>query len=79
MTMAAANPYIEAETGVTVGIFDLAPPANLLAWISDESIIEISTEWVLIPSLIVLAIIVGFLPAIAAYRTDVAEALSANP
>lgn len=36
-------------------------------------------EWVLIPGLIVLASIVGYLPALSAYRTDVAKALSATP
>ena len=77
----AASPLIEAETGVVIGPFAMAPPVNLLAYLSEEPImnLEISAEWILIPMLIVLAIIVGFLPAIAAYRTDVAEALSANP
>jgi putative ABC transport system permease protein len=36
-------------------------------------------ELVIIPGLIVLAAIVGYLPAMAAYRTDVAKALSATP
>lgn len=36
-------------------------------------------ELMLIPGLVVLASLVGFLPAMAAYRTDVAKALSANP
>jgi ABC-type lipoprotein release transport system permease subunit len=36
-------------------------------------------EVVLIPSLVVLAALVGYLPALAAYRTDVARALSAAP
>jgi putative ABC transport system permease protein len=36
-------------------------------------------ELVIIPGLIVLASIVGYLPAMAAYRTDVAKALSATP
>ena len=33
---------------------------------------SISSEILLIPSLLILAVIVGFLPALAAYRTDVA-------
>ena len=37
------------------------------------------TELWLIPGLLLLAILVGFLPAMAAYRTDIAKALSANP
>jgi putative ABC transport system permease protein len=36
-------------------------------------------ELVIIPGLIVLASLVGYLPAMAAYRTDVAKALSATP
>jgi putative ABC transport system permease protein len=36
-------------------------------------------ELVIIPGLIVLASVVGYLPAMAAYRTDVAKALSATP
>ena len=39
----------------------------------------ISSEFLLIPGLIVLAIVVGFLPALAAYRTDVSQALSSTP
>jgi putative ABC transport system permease protein len=35
-------------------------------------------ELVLIPGLLVLASLVGFLPALAAYRTDVAKALAAG-
>ena len=36
-------------------------------------------ELLLIPGIIVLASLVGFLPAWSAYRTDVAKALTANP
>lgn len=37
------------------------------------------TELVLVPGLIVLATIVGYLPALSAYRTDVAKALTSTP
>ena len=37
------------------------------------------TELMLIPGLVVLASVVGYLPAVAAYRTDVARSLSAAP
>jgi len=36
-------------------------------------------ELILIPGLIVLATVTGYLPAMSAYRTDVAKALSASP
>ena len=53
-----ASGYIEAETGVTIGFFDM-----------------VTVEWYLIPSLILLAIVVGILPSIVAYQTDVAASL----
>lgn len=37
------------------------------------------SELVLIPGLVILASIVGYLPAVMAYRTDVAKALAASP
>jgi putative ABC transport system permease protein len=35
-------------------------------------------ELVLIPALVILASLVGFLPAVAAYRTDVAKSLAGS-
>ena len=56
----------------------MAPTVNILELLGGQSTIEwfnISTELLLIPALIVLAVIVGLLPAVAAYRTDVAKSL----
>ena len=39
----------------------------------------LAAEFLLIPGLIALASIVGYLPALAAYRTDVADALASSP
>lgn len=36
-------------------------------------------ELILIPGLIVLAALAGYIPALSAYRTDVSRALSATP
>ncbi len=76
-----ASPFIEARTGVQVGFLDLAPKVNLFEFLSESPIIDfgISSEFLLVPGLVLLAIAVGFLPALAAYRTDVAKALSASP
>ena len=41
--------------------------------------IEVPIELMLIGGLIVLASIVGYLPAMSAYRTDVARSLSRTP
>jgi putative ABC transport system permease protein len=77
-----ASPLIEDRTGVTIGLFDLAPRVNPFEFLGESPIMEwkgISSELLLIPALILLAIVVGFMPALTAYRTDVAKALSANP
>jgi putative ABC transport system permease protein len=69
------NPYITAETGVSIGVFDFASYNLLLGGRS----YPIPYEVVLVPGLVILASLVGFLPAMAAYRTDVAKALTAAP
>lgn len=56
-----ASDYIEQQTGLQVGMF------NTISW----------QEAILIPGLIILAILAGILPALAAYRTDVSKNLSA--
>ncbi len=59
--------------------------AGLNPWLADQTGVAIGffqsvpLELVIIPGLIVLAAIVGFLPAMVAYRTDVAKALVAAP
>jgi putative ABC transport system permease protein len=59
--------------------------AALSPWIALETGVSIAfwqaavLELVIIPGLVVLAAIVGFLPALVAYRTDVAKALVAAP
>jgi putative ABC transport system permease protein len=76
-----ASPIVEARTGIAVGFFDFAPPVNLFEFFWLEPAFETMAEWVvypellLIPFLMVLAILVGLLPALSAYRTDVAESL----
>ncbi len=54
-----ASPYVEARTGVALGLFEFD-------W----------WELVLLPGLVALASLVGFLPALSAYRTDVAKSLA---
>ena len=74
----AASGEIEARTGVSVGFLSFAPPLeNLDLWGLGPIIGLMSPELWLIPALILLAIIVGFLPALAAYQTDVAKSLGA--
>ncbi|MCU0959517.1 MAG: ABC transporter permease [Pirellulaceae bacterium] len=73
-----AGPVIERRTGVSIGFFDFAPSVNvyeLLGGRGDVHWLSISSEILLIPFLLLLAVIVGFLPALAAYRTDVAASL----
>ncbi len=63
---------IADNTGVMIHFLELAPATNFGGW-------WISPELVLIPALILLAVLVGFLPALVAYRTDVSRALSQSP
>lgn len=72
-----ASPLIENRTGVQIGLFDFSPKVNLFSWLGNSPIMDwgISGEVLLVPGLILLAIIVGLMPALAAYRTDVAESL----
>ena len=59
-----------------------------LTWVFSPTIMEYTgvvvqpwefqrTELILIPGLVILATVVGYLPAVVAYRTDVAESLNA--
>lgn len=81
----AISPAVEAKTGVGIGFFDFAPGIKLFGllegllggstwpdWLVD---LTVSPEFLLIPGLILLAMLVGIYPAISAYRTDVAKAL----
>ena len=80
---ASLSPIIEARTGVPVGFFDFAPGIPLGSYLGNlssflpETLIKLSLspEFLLIPGLIILAVVVGIYPAISAYRTDVANSL----
>ena len=76
------SPIIVAQTGVTMSMFQF----EYFEWViplerfsSSWQSIKVPVYWelVLIPGLIALASLVGFLPALAAYRTDVSKSLSA--
>jgi putative ABC transport system permease protein len=73
---ALASSRIESQTGVAMGFWDLAPPIrNLELWGMGPVMGLVSAEVLIIPLLIALAVVVGFLPAVAAYRTPVSESL----
>lgn len=80
----AISPLVEAYTGVTIGFFDLAPGINLELLPNADKLPKfltqssISSELLIIPGLMLLAVIVGIYPAISAYKTDVSKALSNN-
>lgn len=71
------------------GVLGLSLGHGLLAiagpWIAEKVNLPLSmlefraVELILIPGLIALASIVGYLPAVSAYRTDVGKSLIANP
>lgn len=63
LLVGAAAPVITDYTGVAVNFLQFVPTAELI----------------LIPGLIVLASLAGYMPAVSAYRTDVGRALTATP
>ena len=67
------SPWVEASTGIWIGPFKMAPDVTF-----GGVTIPMFGELVLIPGLIMLATLVGFLPALSAYRTDVAKSLTAK-
>jgi putative ABC transport system permease protein len=72
---------VEDRTGVSIGIFDVAPPVSPWEMLGLEApySLQLSPELLLIPALILLAILVGLIPALAAYRTDVSKSLASTP
>jgi putative ABC transport system permease protein len=71
------------------GVLGLSAGHGLLAiagpWIAERVNLPLSmlnfrlAELIIVPALIALASIVGYLPALSAYRTDVGKSLVANP
>ena len=75
-----ASPMIEERTGVSVGLNLWGDPFyEPLKWFGMEGGLAetfvIPMEWTLVPGLVLLAIVVGLWPGVAAYRTDVAKSL----
>jgi putative ABC transport system permease protein len=78
---AALSPLIEDNTNVSVGFFDFAPKIPMAhfwggqflpEWLSS---VAVSPEFLVVPGMMLLAIVVGIYPAISAYRTDVSKSL----
>jgi len=74
-----ASPIIEDRTGVTIGFWSFDPSIDLVSLLGSSGglfeSLPVPLELVLVPALLVLAIAVGFWPAVSAYRTDVAKSL----
>ena len=67
------SPWVQLQTGVELSIWDFAPGLRLNLGLGS---FHMSSELMLVPGLVVLAILVGLLPAVTAYRLDVSENLS---
>jgi putative ABC transport system permease protein len=74
----AASPLIELQTGFAVGFHVFGEPyfypLERIAPSLGEKI-YFPVEWLIVPALVILSIIVGIWPALSAYRTDVAQSL----
>lgn len=77
-----ASPHISRRTNVDIGFNWFGEPyfhpLNLLPQFNNTTTSEafyFPAEWLIVPSLVILSIIVGLWPAMTAYRTDVARSL----
>jgi putative ABC transport system permease protein len=76
------SPWIADQTGVQIGLFDLAAPVDVAPFLGnfgEGRKLPVPVELFLIGGLAILAQLVGILPAMAAYRTDVSRALCSAP
>lgn len=72
------SPLIELQTGFAVGFHSFGEPyfyplERIAPSLSDK--IYFPVEWLIVPALVILSIIVGIWPALSAYKTDVAQSL----
>jgi putative ABC transport system permease protein len=68
-----------AQTGVEIGFLQFPTfeiPLDKLTFRQLTGSLVVPIELVLLPGLVLLAGVVGYFPAVAAYRTDVSRALS---
>ncbi len=80
-----ASPAIERQTGMMIGFNWFGDPfVYPLEWLAPQLANEHTTlnnnlafpvEWLIVPALILLSVLVGLWPAMSAYRTDVAKSL----
>ena len=73
-----ASPVVELQTGFAVGFHIFGEPyfypfERILPSLGEK--IYFPVEWLIVPALVILSIIVGIWPALSAYRTDVAQSL----
>jgi len=73
-----ASPIIEVQTGFSIGFHVFGEPyfypfERVLPSLGER--IYFPVEWLIVPALVLLSILVGLWPALSAYRTDVAQSL----
>ena len=74
LLIGAAGPYVFDQTGVEIGVLQF-PMAEIPFM---EGVLVVPIELILLPGLVLLAGLVGYFPARAAYKTDVSRALSSS-
>jgi putative ABC transport system permease protein len=73
-----ASPTIEQQTGFAIGFHGFGEPffyplERIAPSLADK--VYFPVEWLIVPALLLLSMIVGLWPALSAYRTDVAQSL----
>jgi putative ABC transport system permease protein len=72
LLIGAASPYLVAQTGIQLGFLQFPSFDVPLG----DGVFTVYVELLLIPSLILVAGLIGFIPGMSAYKTDVSRALA---
>jgi putative ABC transport system permease protein len=78
---AIASPVVVDYTGVSIGFLSVAPGpriSEVVPALADSLPLNprLPLELLIVPAMVLLAIVVGLLPAWTAYRTDVSKSLA---
>lgn len=72
LLIGAASPYLLSQTGIQLGFLQF-PSFEIPL---EGGVLIVPIELILIPSLVVVAGLIGFIPGMSAYKTDVSRALA---
>lgn len=76
LLLGVSGSYVLEQTGVSIGFLEFPTVEIPLQRLGANGSLVVPIELILLPGLVLLAGVVGYFPAVTAYRTDVSRALS---